>query len=125
MGEPFRTGDSTVNRESDVGNQPGDSHTRERRKLVVNIQPKVAETERQEPMVGNQEDPSVLELLVNQLLVNARGDSEERPTAGRGAGVLFLWRRRSQDQPVPASAHGLPFSTGGLVDEYGQWTVPS
>ena len=59
--EPDRV--STVNRESDVGNQPGDSRT-----LVVNVQPKVAETERQEPMVGNQEDPSVLELLVNQLL---------------------------------------------------------
>ena len=64
--EPDRV--STVNRESDVGNQPGDSRTRERRKLVVNVQPKVAETERQEPMVGNQEDPSVLEVLVDQLL---------------------------------------------------------
>ena len=28
-----------VNCESDVGNQPGDSRTRERRKLVVNVQP--------------------------------------------------------------------------------------
>ena len=64
--EPDRV--STVNCESDVGNQPGDSRTREHRKLVVNVQPKVAETERQEPMVGNQEDPSVLEVLVNQLL---------------------------------------------------------
>ena len=116
----------TVNCESDVGNQPGDSRTRERRKLVVNVQPKVAETERQEPMVGNQEDPSVLEATGQPVVtVDARGDSEERPTAGRGAGVLFLWRRRSQDQPVPASERGLPFSTGGLVDEYGQWTVPS
>ena len=39
--------------------------------------------------------------------------------------VLFLWRRRSQNQPVPASERALPFSTDGLVDEYGQWTVPS
>ena len=26
---------------------------------------------------------------------------------------------------MPASECGLPFSTGGLVGEYGQWTVPS
>ena len=58
--EPDRV--STENRESDLGNQPGDSRTRERRKLAVNVQPKV------EPMIGNQEDPSVLKLLVNQLL---------------------------------------------------------
>ena len=57
----------TVNCESDVGNQPGDSRTRERRKLVVDIQPKVAEIEKQEPMVRNQEDPSVLGVLINQL----------------------------------------------------------
>ena len=77
-------------------------------------------------MIGNQEDHSVLKLLVKPVVtVDARGDSEERPTAGRGAGVLFLWRQRSQDQPVPASERGLPFSTDRLVDEYGQWTVPS
>ena len=64
----------TVNRESDVGNQPGDSHTRECRKLVVNVQPKVAETEKQERMVGSQEDPSVLGLLVNQLLQSTQGE---------------------------------------------------
>ena len=40
---------------------------RERRKLV-------AETEKQEPMVGNQEDPSVLGLLVNQLLKSMQGE---------------------------------------------------
>ena len=70
--EPDRV--SMVNRESDVGNQPGDSRTRERRKLAVNVQQKVAETERQEPMVGNQEDPSVLKLLVNQLLQSTQGE---------------------------------------------------
>ena len=57
-----------VNCESDVGNQPDDSRTRERRKFVVNVQPKVAEIEKQEPMIGNQEDPGVLGLLINQLL---------------------------------------------------------
>ena len=63
-----------MNCESDVGNQPGDSRTRERRKLVVNVQPKVAEIEKQEPMVGNQEDPSVFGLLVNQLLQSTQGE---------------------------------------------------
>ena len=109
---------STVNGDSDVGNQPGDSRTRERRQLVIqkdrNRRSKTRRTLR------------VLEVLVNQLLQSTQGgDSEGRSTAGRGAGVLFLWRRRSQDQPMPASERGLPFSTDGLVDEYGQWTVPS
>ena len=70
--EPDRV--ATENRESDVGNQPGDSQTWERRKLAVNVQPKVAETEKQEPMIGNQEDPSVLKLLVNQLLQSTQGE---------------------------------------------------
>ena len=48
---------STVNCDSDARNQPGDSRTRERRKLVV-------DTERQEPRVRNKEDPSRLEVLV-------------------------------------------------------------
>ena len=52
----------TVNCEADVGNQPDDSRTRERSKLVVNVQPKVAEIEKQDPMIGNQEDHSVLGL---------------------------------------------------------------
>ena len=115
-----------VNCESDVRNQPGDSRTRERMKSVANVQSKVVDTERQGPVVGNKEDPSVIEVLVNQLLQSTQGgDSEERSTDGHGAGVLFLRRRRSQDQPVPVSEFGLPFSTGGLVGEYGQWTVPS
>ena len=106
---------ATVNCESDVGNQLGDSRTRERMKSVANIQPKVVDTER------HKEDPSVIEVVT----VDAGGDSEDRSTDGHGAGVLFLRRRRSQDQLVPASECGLPFSTGGLVGEYGQWTVPS
>ena len=57
---------ATVNCESDVGNQPGDSRTRERMKSVANVQPKVVGTERQEPVVGNKEDPSVIEVRVNQ-----------------------------------------------------------
>ena len=67
----------------------------------------------------------MLEVLVPVVTIDAGGDSEGRSTAGRGAGVLFLWRRRSQDQPMPESERGLPFSTDGLVDEYGQWTVSS
>ena len=74
---------ATVNCESDVGNQPGDSRTRERMKSVANIQPKVVDTERQEPVVGNKEDPSVIEVLVNQLLQSTQGEilRKDRPTA--------------------------------------------
>ena len=64
---------ATVNCESDVGNQPGNSRTRERMKLVANVQPKVVDTERQEPVVGNKEDPSMIEVLVNQLLQSTQG----------------------------------------------------
>ena len=71
-----------MNCESDVGNQPDDSRTRERRKLVVNVQPKVAEIEKQEPMIGNQEDPSVLGLLINQLLQSTQEEilRRDRPS---------------------------------------------
>ena len=65
---------ATVNCESDDGNQPGDSRTRERMKSVANVQPKVVDTERQEPVVGNKEDPSVIEVLVNQLLQSTQGE---------------------------------------------------
>ena len=73
----------TVNCESYVGNQPGDSRTRERIKSVANIQPKVVHTERQEPVVGKKEDPSVIEVLVNQLLQSTQGAilRTDRPTA--------------------------------------------
>ena len=69
---------STVNCDSDAGNQPSDSRTRERRKLVVN-------TERQEPRVGNKEDPSRLEVLVDQWLQSTQGEILKRdrpPTVG-------------------------------------------
>ena len=74
---------ATVNCESDVGNQPDDSRTRERMKSVANIQTKVVDTERQEPVVGNKEDPSVIEVLVNQLLQSTQGAimRKDRPTA--------------------------------------------
>ena len=75
-------GITTVNWESDVGNQPGDSRTRERMKSVANVQPKVVDTERQEPVVGNKEDPSMIEVLVNQLLQSTQGEilRKDRPT---------------------------------------------
>ena len=60
---------ATVNCESDVGNQPGDSRTRERRKPVVTIQPEVEGTERQEPVVGNKEDPGESERGTGQPVV--------------------------------------------------------
>ena len=62
---------STVNCGSDVGNQPGDSRTRERRKLV-------GDTERQQPRVGNKEDPNLLEVLFNQLLQSTQEEIQRR-----------------------------------------------
>ena len=117
---------ATVNSESDVGNQPGDSRTRERLKSVANMQPKAVDTERQAPMVGNKEDHSVIEVLVNQLLQSTKGAilRKDRPTA-MGPVCFSCGEGWSQDQPVPESECGLPVSTGGLVGEYGQWTVPS
>ena len=61
-------GIATVNCESDAGKQPGDCRTRERMKSVIHDQPMVVETENQEPVVGNKEDSSMMEVLVNQLL---------------------------------------------------------
>ena len=71
-----------MNCESDVGIQPDDSRTGEHRKLVVNVQPKVAEIEKQEPMIGNQEDPGVLGLLINQLLQSTQEEilRRDRPS---------------------------------------------
>ena len=69
---------STVNCDSDAGNQPSDSRTRERRKLVV-------DTERQEPRVGNKEDPSWLGVLIDQCLQSMQGEILKRdrpPTVG-------------------------------------------
>ena len=76
---------ATGNCESDVGNQPGDSRTQERRKSVENVQPKVVDTERQESVVGNKEDPSVIEVLVNQLLQATQGEilRKDRPPVMR------------------------------------------
>ena len=42
-------------------------------KSVTNVQPMVVETESQEPVIGNKEDFSVIEVLVNQLLQLTQG----------------------------------------------------
>ena len=67
---------STVNCDSDLGSQPGDSRTRERRKFVV-------VTEGQEPRVGNQEDSGVLGILVHRLQEEIQ-KREQSPTGGPG-----------------------------------------
>ena len=77
--------------------QPSDSRTRERRKFVV-------VTEGQEPRVGNQEDDGGIGILVHRLQEEIQ--KRDRPPT-RGGGVLFLWKRWSQGQPMPASEHGL------------------
>ena len=113
----------TVNCESDVGNQPDDSRTREHRKFVVNVQPKVAEIEKQEPMIGNQEDPSVLGLLINQLLQSTQEEILRRDRPSVVGPVCFSCG--DGGHRINRCPQKLPFSTGRLVNEYGQWTRPS
>ena len=68
---------STVNCDSDVGNQPSESRTRERRKVVVDM-------ERQESRVGNREDGSRLGVLVDRLyqLKQEKNRRRDRPPTG-------------------------------------------
>ena len=73
---------STVNCDSDVGNQPSDSRTRERRKVVV-------DTERQEPRVGNREDGSRLGVLVDQLYQSKQEKNQRRDRPPTGGPVCF------------------------------------
>ena len=73
---------STVKCDSDAGNQLSDSRTRERRKLVV-------DTKRQEPRVGNREDPCRLEVVVNQLLQLTQGEILKRDRQPTGGLVCF------------------------------------
>ena len=110
---------STVNCDSDAGNQPSDSRTRERRKLVV-------DTERQEPRVGNKEDPSRLEVLViaDQWLRSMQREILKRdqpPTIGPVCFSCGDGGHRVNRCPQV----NVDFSTDGLVGEHGQWTVPS
>ena len=117
---------ATVNCESDVGNQPGDSRTRKCRKSVANVQPKVVDTERQEPVVGNKEDPSVIEVLVNQLLQSTQGEilrKDRLPVMGPVC--FYCGDGGHRINRCPHVNADFPFLPGGLVDEYGQWTVPS
>ena len=82
---------------------------RERRKLVVNVQPTVVDTERQEPRVGSKEDPSVLEVLVNQLLQTTQGEilRRDQPPAvgpvcfscGDGGHRINRWPQVNADFP--------------------------
>ena len=74
---------STVNCDSDVGNQPSDSRTRERRKVVV-------DTERQEPRVGNREDGSRLGILVDRLYQSKLEETQRRDRPPTGGPVCFL-----------------------------------
>ena len=73
---------STVNCDSDVGSQPSDSRTRERRKLVV-------DTERQEPRVGNQEDGGGLDILVDRLRRSMQEEIRKRDRPPTGGPVCF------------------------------------
>ena len=78
----IRTGSSTVNCDFDVGSQPSDSRTRERRKLVV-------DTERQEPRVGNQEDGGGLDILLDRLRRSMQEEIRKRDRPPTGGPVCF------------------------------------
>ena len=102
---------STVNCDSDVGSQPSDISDSGTKEIGGGY--RKTGTEGQKPggrwwtrYTGRPVAP-----------IDAGGDSEERSTTDRGAGVLFLWRRLSQGQPMPASEHGLPSFTAGWFVE--------
>ena len=73
---------SMMNCDSDVGNQPSDSRTRERRKVVV-------DTERQEPRVGNREDGSRLGVLVDRWYQSRLEENRRRDRPPTGGPVCF------------------------------------
>ena len=73
---------STVNCDSDVGDQSSDSRTRERRKVVV-------DTERQEPRVGNREDGSRLGVLVDRWCQSKLEETRRRDRPPTGGPVCF------------------------------------
>ena len=69
---------STANYDSEVGSQPSDSRTWERRKVLVDM-------ERREPDVGNRKDDSRLGALVDQLYQSKLEETRKRdrpPTGG-------------------------------------------
>ena len=96
---------STVNCDSDVGNQPSDSRTRERRKVVV-------DTERQELRVGNREDGSRLGVLVNRLYQSKLEETRRRDRPPTGGPVCFFCgdgsHRANRCQQVNAEFPHLP-----------------
>ena len=70
---------STVNYDSEVGSQPSDSRTWERRKVVVDMK-------RREPDVGNRKDDSGLSALVDRLCQSRPEEARRRdrpPTGGQ------------------------------------------
>ena len=77
---------SDVNHDPYVEHHSGDFRTRERMKLVANVQSNISVTDEQSPVFGIGEDRSAIELLVTRLLQPTQNGipSEEqvnRPTA--------------------------------------------
>ena len=73
---------STVNYDSEAGNQPSDFRTWERRKVVV-------DTERREPDVGNRKDDSRLGVLVDRLYQSKLEEIRKRDRPPTGGPVCF------------------------------------
>ena len=73
---------STVNYDSEVGSQPSDSRTWERRKVVVDM-------ERQEPDVGNRKDDSRLGVGVDRLCQSKLEETRKRDRPATGGPVCL------------------------------------
>ena len=96
---------STVNYDSEVRNQPSDSRTWERRKVVVN-------TERREPDVGNRKDDSRLGVLADWLYQSKPEETRKRDRPPTGGPVGFSCgndgHRVNRWPPVSAVSPHLP-----------------
>ena len=73
---------STVNGDPEVGSRPGDSRTRERRKLVVH-------TEKREPRIGKQEDGGEVDILIDQICRSLQEEARKKDRSPTGGLVCF------------------------------------
>ena len=92
---------STVNYDSEVGNQPSDSRTWERRKVVV-------DTERREPGVGNRKDVSRLGVLIDRLYQSKLKETRKRDRPPTGGPVCFSGGSDGHRITVSAESPHLP-----------------
>ena len=101
-----------VDNDSEVGSQPSDSRTWERRKVVMDM-------ERRELDAGNRKNDSGLGTAVDRWCQltgeEARERERERSTTDRGTGMYSGWKRWPRGQPMPTSERGFPSITEDQV----------